>query len=108
MGNVVAEEEMIKAMEELRQGSSLLEAIRNSVIFPPILLSMVSIGEESGALDEMLIKISEYFQEEVDVAVDNLVLLIEPALMIVIAVVIGGIMAAIMLPTFAAATAAMS
>lgn len=108
MGNVVAEEEMIKAMEELRQGSSLLEAIRNSVIFPPILLSMVSIGEESGALDEMLIKISQYFQEEVDVAVDNLVLLIEPTLMVVIAVVIGGIMAAIMLPTFAAATAAMS
>ena len=69
---------------------------------------MVSIGGESGALDEMLIKISKYFQEEVDVAVDNLVLLIEPALMVVIAVVIGGIMAAIMLPTFAAATAAMS
>lgn len=108
MGNVVAEEEMIKAMEDLRQGSSLLEAIRHSAIFPPILLSMVSIGEESGALDEMLIKISQFFQEEVDVAVDNLVLLIEPALMVIIAVVIGGIMAAIMLPTFAAATAAMS
>lgn len=107
MGNSVAEEEMDHAIEVLKQGSSLLEAIKESVIFPPILMSMISVGEESGALDEMLIKISVYFKEEVDLAVDNMTMLIEPVLIMVVAVIIGGIMLAIMLPTFSAATAAM-
>lgn len=107
MGNAVAEEEMNKAIDALKQGSSLLDAISGSTIFPPILLSMVSIGEESGALDEMLVKISVYFKEEVDMAVDSLTMLIEPMMIMIVAVIIGGIMLAIMLPTFAAATAAM-
>lgn len=107
MGNAVAEEEMNQAIEILKQGNSLLDAIRGSTIFPPILLSMVSIGEESGALDEMLVKISVYFKEEVDLAVDNMTTLIEPAMILIVGVIVGGIMAAIMLPTFSAATAAM-
>ena len=107
MGNAVAEEEMNKAIDTLKQGSSLLEAISSSVIFPPILLSMVSIGEESGALDDMLVKISTYFKEEVDIAVDSMTMLIEPIMIMIVAVIIGGIMLAIMLPTFSAATAAM-
>lgn len=105
MNNAVAEEEMSRAIDVLKQGNSLLEAIKGSEIYPPILHSMVGIGEESGALDEMLIKISHYFKEEVDITVDNLTMLIEPAMTIFIAVIIGGIMLAIMLPTFAAATA---
>lgn len=107
MGNAVAEEEMNNAIDTLKQGSSLLEAISSSVIFPPILLSMVSIGEESGALDDMLVKISTYFKEEVDIAVDSMTMLIEPIMIMIVAVIIGGIMLAIMLPTFAAASAAM-
>ena len=107
MGNSVAEMEMDRAIESLKQGSSLLDAISASTIFQPILLSMVSIGEESGALDEMLVKISVYFKEEVEIAVDNMTMLIEPAMILVVGVIIGGIMLAIMLPTFSAATAAM-
>ena len=107
MSNAVAEEEMNRAIELLKQGSSLLDAISGSTIFPPILMSMVSIGEESGALDEMLTKISVYFKEEVEIAVDSMTMLIEPIMIIVVAIIIGGIMLAIMLPTFAAATAAM-
>ena len=107
MGNAVAEEEMNHAIETLKQGSSLLEAISGSVIFPPLLLSMVSVGEESGALDEMLDKISAFFKEEVEIAVDNLTMLIEPIMIVIVAVIIGGIMGAIMLPTFSAATAIM-
>ena len=107
MGNAVAEEEMNKAISSLKQGSSLLDAISGSTIFPPILLSMVSIGEESGALDEMLVKISTYFKEEVDIAVDSMTMLIEPIMIMIVAVIIGGIMLAIMLPTFSAASAAM-
>lgn len=107
MGNAVAEEEMNKAIDSLKQGSTLLDAISGSNIFPPILLSMVSIGEESGALDEMLVKISTYFKEEVEIAVDSMTMLIEPMMIMIVAVIIGGIMLAIMLPTFSAATAAM-
>ena len=105
MGNKIAEEELIKAMEELKQGSSLLDAISSSKIFQPILFSMVKIGEESGALDEMLIKVSDYFKEEVEVAVDAMIAMIEPMLTILLAFVVGGIMLAVMLPTFSAATA---
>ena len=107
MSNAVAEEEMNRAIELLKQGSSLLDAISGSTIFPPILMSMVSIGEESGALDEMLVKISSYFKEEVEIAVDSMTMLIEPIMIMVVAIIIGGIMLAIMLPTFSAATAAM-
>ena len=107
MSNAVAEDEMNKAIEALKQGSSLLDAISGSSIFPPILMSMVSIGEESGALDDMLVKISTYFKEEVEIAVDSMTMLIEPMMIMVVAVIIGGIMLAIMLPTFSAATAAM-
>ncbi len=107
MENAQAEEEMDKAINALKEGSSLLNAIKGSVIFPPILMSMVSIGEESGALDEMLVKISVFFREEVEIAVETMTMLIEPAMIIVIGVVVGGIMLAVMLPTFSAATAVM-
>lgn len=107
MDNAVAEEEMKRAIEILKQGNSLLEAISRSVVFPQLLLSMVSVGEESGALDEMLDKISTFFKEEVEIAVDNLTMLIEPIMIVIVAVIIGGIMGAIMLPTFSAATAIM-
>lgn len=107
MDNAVAKEEMDEVMVGLRQGNNLSTALSTTIIYPAILLSMISIGEESGTLDEMLVKISAYFKEEVDGMVENLTMLIEPALIIVIAIVIGGIMAAIILPTFVAATAAM-
>lgn len=107
VGNSVADEELMIAIEGLRQGQSLHDALSGSVIYPPIMYSMISIGEETGALDDMLSKISVYFKEEVDIAVDNMTLLIEPVLTIAMAVVIGGIMLAVMLPTFAAANAVM-
>lgn len=107
MGNAVAEEETKYAIEALKQGNSLLEAISVSTIFPSLLLSMISIGEESGSLDEMLDKVSIFFKEEVEIAVDNLTILIEPMMIVIVAIIIGGIMAAIMLPTFSAATTIM-
>ncbi|MBU3803881.1 MAG: type II secretion system F family protein [Candidatus Cellulosilyticum pullistercoris] len=105
LGNAIAEEEINQSIEALRQGNSLLEAMSNSTIFPPLLLSMVSIGEESGTLDEMLVKMGAFFKEEVEVTVDHLTMLIEPILLMIIAGIIGGIMAAIMLPTLSAAIA---
>ena len=107
MGNAVAVEEMNEAIEKLREGSSLLEAIGKSTIFSELLLSMVNVGEASGTLEEMLVKINEFYKEEVESAVDQLIVLIEPAMIIMVSIIIGGIMAAIMLPTFSAATAVM-
>lgn len=107
VGNAVADEELDMAIDALKQGQSLYDALSGSIIYPPIMYSMINIGEETGALDEMLIKISSYFKEEVDIAVDNMTLLIEPALTIFMAIIVGGIMLAVMLPTFAAANAMM-
>ena len=105
IGNAVADEELDLAMGSLKQGQSLYDSLSGSAIYPPIMYSMINIGEETGALDDMLIKISAYFKEEVDIAVDNMTLLIEPALTIFMAVIVGGIMLAVLLPTFAAAGA---
>ncbi len=107
MNNVVASEEIDKAIEELKQGSSLYHALRGSKIYPTIMYSMISVGEETGALDEMLIKIGHYFSEEVETTIDSLMVLIEPALTVLIAIVVGGIMLAVILPTFSMATAMM-
>ncbi len=103
----VASKALDHAMIRLKQGSSLYDALQESSIYPPILMSMVSIGEETGALDEMLIKMSAYFKEEVESAVDNLLVLIEPVLTIVMAILVGGLMLAVVQPTFSAATAVM-
>ena len=107
MTNAIAEEEINKAIKSLKKGNTLSNALKDSRIYPPILLSMVYIGEESGTLDEMLIKMSDYFKGEVEVTTERLTALIEPIMIIMITMMIGGIMAAIVLPTFAAATAVM-
>lgn len=107
MDNALADEEMELAINALRQGQSLYDALNGSEIYPPIMFSMISIGEETGALDDMLGKISAYFKEEVDIAVDNMTLLIEPAMTIILAVIIGCIMMAVLMPTFSAAAASM-
>ena len=104
IGHTIAERELEKAMLQLRKGASLSAALKGSVIYPPILYSMIQIGEESGTLDEMLIKMSHYLSKEVELVVEELITLIEPFLTIVMAILIGGMMLAIIQPTFSAAT----
>lgn len=104
INNAVADEELEMAINALRQGQSLYDSLNGSMIYPPIMFSMINIGEETGALDDMMAKISTYFKEEVDIAVDNMTMLIEPALTIILAVCVGGLLMAIMMPTFAAAS----
>lgn len=100
LNNSIAEEEIDQAIDALRYGNTLFEALKGSQIYPPIMYSMISVGEETGSLDEMLRKIGHYFNEEVQTTVDSLMLLIEPMLTIFIAFIVGGIMLAIILPTF--------
>lgn len=105
--NEIAVAEFESAIEDLKHGHSLYDALQGSEILPQLVFQMISIGEETGALDEMLTKIGVYYDEEVSTSTDSLMQLIEPALTIFMAAIIGTIMLAIMLPTFTMASAMM-
>ena len=81
-------------------GQQLFISIRATNLFPNMLLQMVSIGEQSGALDDMLEKVAIHYENEVDNAVDNLTALLEPIIMSFLGVVVGGLMVAMYLPIF--------
>lgn len=99
-GNVVYYDAVMKIQSEVSTGQQLNFAMRNAGVFPNMLIQMASIGEESGALDEMLDKAASFFEEEVDNAVDNLTALMEPMIMAVLGILIGGLIIAMYLPIF--------
>lgn len=99
-GNAVYERGVRQIREEVTSGQSLYNAIRNTGLFPNMLLQMVSIGEEAGALDDMLDKVASYYEEAVDNAVDNLTSLLEPMIMSILGILVGGLMIAMYLPIF--------
>lgn len=98
--NTVVIEKMKIANEGLQKGERLTGMITATGLFPPMMLSMVKIGEESGSLESMLIKTSDYYEEELETAIKQLLSLLEPAMIIVMGVIIGGIVASVMLPMF--------
>jgi len=102
--NSVATAEMEENLKRVREGSTISSSLENSKIYPPMMISMLRIGEETGALDEMLKKTADYYNAEVEITVEQLTIMIEPILMFVIAFVVGGIMMAVILPTFTMAT----
>jgi len=99
-GNIVYAEATKRIQNEVSTGTSLTIAMQNSEVFPPMVLQMVQIGEESGALDSMLGKIADFFEQEVDDAVDAMTSLMEPMIMMVLGPIIGGIIIAMYLPIF--------
>lgn len=99
-GNPVLGQVLLDARASLEKGSSLTEPLEKSWIFPPLVTSMTSIGESTGSLDYMLEKIADFYEDEVDRAVDTLKSLIEPMMILILAVVVGFIVAAIMMPMF--------
>ncbi|MCA3221395.1 MAG: type II secretion system F family protein [Burkholderiales bacterium] len=99
-GNAVYKEATKLIQNEVNVGTSLAVAMQNSAVFPPMAVQMTSIGEESGSLDSMLSKVADYYEREVDEAVDAMASLLEPLIMVVLGVVIGGIVVAIYLPIF--------
>jgi type IV pilus assembly protein PilC len=99
-GNRVYYNATKKIQAEVTTGSSLTVAMQNVNIFPNMVLQMVAIGEESGALDGMLSKVADFFEREVDDAVDAMASLMEPMIMAVLGVVIGGLVIAMYLPIF--------
>jgi len=90
---------------EVSTGTSLTVAMQNSNVFPTMVVQMVSIGEESGQLDSMLSKVADFYEQEVDDAVDGLSSLIEPVIMVVLGTLIGGLIIAMYLPIFKIAQA---
>ncbi|MBD7911680.1 type II secretion system F family protein [Clostridium cibarium] len=98
LGNKVAGEAIATIRERVARGEGLSDPIKRIEIFPPMLSSMIKIGEEAGSLDDILNKTADFYDEEVEEAIQNVTALIEPLLIIVMGVVIGFIVAAIMLP----------
>jgi len=99
-GNVVYRDAILKIRDDVATGQQLGFAMRQTGIFPSMALQMVSIGEESGALDAMLEKVATYFENEVDNAVDGLTSMMEPLIMAVLGVLVGGLIVAMYLPIF--------
>jgi type IV pilus assembly protein PilC len=89
-----------KIQSEVATGSSLTSAMQGTDVFPNMVIQMVAIGEESGALDSMLSKVADYFEQEVDDAVEALSSLMEPMIMVVLGTLIGGMVIAMYLPIF--------
>ncbi|MBC6428925.1 MAG: type II secretion system F family protein [Cellvibrionales bacterium] len=99
-GNLVYARAIERVREEITGGSTLNNAMRGTGLFPPLAVQMTAIGEESGALDDMLDRVASHYEAEVDNAVDGLTALLEPVIMSVLAVLIGGILVAMYLPIF--------
>ncbi|NME99010.1 type II secretion system F family protein [Aneurinibacillus aneurinilyticus] len=98
--NKVIGDTLANARDSLRQGQPLSEPLKGSWVFPPLVTRMISIGEETGALETMLDKIADFYEAEVDNQVDKIKALIEPIMIVILAVLIGTIVLAIMIPMF--------
>lgn len=99
-GNYVYKLATRQIQSEVSTGTNLTTAMQNVNLFPNMVIQMVSIGEESGALDSMLSKVADFFEAEVDDAVDAMSSLMEPIIMVVLGVLIGGMVVAMYLPIF--------
>jgi len=87
-----------KTRVSIREGESIADPLKQSGVFPPMVVQMISVGEETGELDKMLMKIAQFYDTEVDAAVKGLTSVIEPIVIVVMGLVIGGIVLAVFMP----------
>ena len=99
-GNIVYEEAVLTMRDEVATGQRLQQAMENTGLFPNMVIQMIAVGEESGSLDEMSAKVADFFEDDVDNAVDNLSSLLEPMIMAILGVLVGGLVVAMYLPIF--------
>jgi type IV pilus assembly protein PilC len=99
-GNKVIEDALVTARTHISQGRSISEPLKESGVFPPMVIQMIQVGETTGALDAMLNKVADFYEDDVDEAVTNLTALLEPALMVFLGIVLGGLIVAMYLPIF--------
>ncbi len=99
-GNIVYEIGVLQMRDEVSTGQRLQQAMENTDLFPNMVVQMIAVGEESGSLDEMSSKVADFYEEDVDNAVDNLSSLLEPMIMAILGVLVGGLVVAMYLPIF--------
>jgi type IV pilus assembly protein PilC len=99
-GNVVYALGVLKIRDEVATGQRLQRAMEATDLFPNMVVQMVAVGEESGSLDDMTAKVADFYEAEVDDAVDNLSSLLEPMIMAILGVLVGGLVIAMYLPIF--------
>ena len=104
-GNKIVEEAILNARQSISEGKTVSEPLGASKVFPPMVVQMIAVGETTGALDAMLGKIADFYDDEVDTAVSTLTSLLEPMLMVFLGIVIGFIVVAMYLPIFQMASA---
>jgi type IV pilus assembly protein PilC len=97
-GNVIVSDAIEKVHEAVREGESVVAPLEASRIFPPMVISMVDVGEETGQLPDMLLKIADVYDDEVDNAVDAMTSLIEPIMIVLLAGIVGTIVIALFMP----------
>ena len=99
-GNIVFEDAVLKMRDEVATGQRLQRAMENTGIFPNMVVQMIAVGEESGSLDAMAGKVATFYEEDVDAAVDSMSSLLEPLIMLILGVLVGGLVIAMYLPIF--------
>ncbi|MCB9797686.1 MAG: type II secretion system F family protein [Alphaproteobacteria bacterium] len=104
-GNLVIENAVLEARQAISEGRTISEPISESGVFPEMVCQMIAVGENTGALDVMLAKIADFYDEEVDQAVENLTSMMEPMIMVFLGIVVGGFVVAMYLPIFTMANA---
>src|SRR5437879_13509379 len=99
-GNAVVERELQRVRKSLEEGKSLTEPLKETEVFPGMVTQMIGVGEQTGAMDAMLQKIADFYEEEVDASVKDLLTAMEPLLIVVLGVVVGGVVISMYLPLF--------
>ena len=99
-GNAIVEEAIMKTRKSIEGGETIAAPLKETRVFPPMVVQMIGVGEATGALDTMLSKIADFYEEEVDVAVAGLLTLLEPIMIFFLGIVVGGIVIAMYLPIF--------
>jgi len=99
-GNVVYQKAVLEMRDEVATGQRLQRAMYNTELFPNMVIQMIAVGEESGSLDDMSAKVADFYEEDVDNAVDSMSSLLEPMIMAILGVLVGGLVVAMYLPIF--------
>jgi type IV pilus assembly protein PilC len=99
-GNRVIQDAIMASRASIAGGDTIAAPLQKSAVFPPMVISMIAVGEQTGGLDEMLAKIADFYDEEVDAAVSNLLSMLEPIMIVFLGVVVGGMVVAMYLPIF--------
>jgi len=99
-GNRVIQDAIMQSRASIAGGDTIAAPLQKSAVFPPMVISMIAVGEQTGGLDEMLSKIADFYDEEVDAAVSGLLSLLEPIMIVFLGVVVGGMVVAMYLPIF--------